>query len=498
MKKTKLFIALSSFALAAAGAFALGNSLSQREAQKVSADGEKVRVTIYINDPDNNFWCEANAITAIGCSNNVSDLYFFENRDTDFPTATIKGNTTLWSELSAVDPGNDFAGVIKGTTALIDKSVFGTTWESIRFARINPNDKTSSWTDKYGGSRAALVGSNAGTFMLYGDYVDTDYTYHKVTIHDGNNNATTRFFMVAQTGAYYPVATEKPGYTFDSWYTDPELTNEWESENWVVGDLNLYASYRPSITSNFYAYGDFDGESTNWDIGSAKMLSPFEEENYDYSTEATVSLKRGDKFKVAYYNDTNGDFDYSQNFGAAAVQSDSAAKYCFDLSDSGDVIECVAGGSYILRLHNFPGEGKTLYIGFAQDSGAGSRNAEQLAAYLMSFGANPESGHCEEASRFPYSKTMFLTQLSSSEQSKFQDYADSDVDQFKNAYLRYVAWAAASHEKPWEAGKTSGAPYVLSSTQESNNLIVIVSIVSLISASTLIGLIVIKRRRLNK
>ena len=49
-----------------------------------------------------------------------------------------------------------------------------------------------------------------------------------------------------------------------------------------------------------------------------------------------------------------------------------------------------------------------------------------------------------------------------------------------------------------EAGKVvpkSAAPFVSYNTPDSNNLIVIVSIVSLISASTLVGLIVIKRRR---
>ena len=137
MKKVSVLKLFSLVAFAAAGAFAVANGVSHKKAESVSA-GDKVRVTLFVDDPDNNFWCEANAISAVGCSDDVSGLYFFENRDTDFSTTTIKGNTTLWSQFHAIDPGNDWSGTIKGTTALIEKSLFGTTWSLTGF-QVSPD-----------------------------------------------------------------------------------------------------------------------------------------------------------------------------------------------------------------------------------------------------------------------------------------------------------------------------------------------------------------------
>ena len=67
-------------------------------------------------------------------------------------------------------------------------------------------------------------------------------------------------------------------------------------------------------------------------------------------------------------------------------------------------------------------------------------------------------------------KLIFLG-LSETEQNNFKGYASSETAQFKNAYERYVAWAAALGQKPWEEGTVGGVRNVVGANSESVNLI---------------------------
>ena len=489
MKKTSILKLFSLAAFAAAGAFVVANGVSHKKAESVSATDTSVRVNIFVDTSNSNDWAAANAITAIGCSNNISELFKFDTRDSDFPTTTLSENTTLWSEFDAYDPsgnsGEGWSGKIKGTTALVPTSYFEADWDAMRFQRTP--DGIQYWGECFGGSRAALLAGNENTYIMkkgMGFYVEVDHEYHKVVLHD--NSASPKYVMVAETGAYYPVAEAKEGYTFVGWYTDSVFTpeNEWHNDAWVIGDVELYAKYREAIPSGRYAVGTFGGGS--WDVEHGYKL-PTDPDD-DQQLKGELSLSYGDEFQLAWWNDSASSFD--NWFGYDKLTG--GAKVYFGPVDDSTNIRCYASGTYyIFAKEEGFGDGK--YISVELKSALG---AEHLAAKLMSYGpatpGEPGDGSCE--SKFEDAKSMYLNDLSPSEQTKFRGYATSDVDQFKNAYDRYIAWAAALGEKEWESGKVSGAPYVIGST-DSNNLIVIVSIVSLISASTLVGLIVIKRRR---
>ena len=188
---------------------------------------------------------------------------------------------------------------------------------------------------------------------------------------------------------------------------------------------------------------------------------------------------------VAYYNGTNLQED---SFVGYDDIFDGCGAYHYFSSNGGN-IKCWARGTYNVYFKQNGYNGKSLSIELS-----GSLNAEHLAAKLMGFGEWAD--HCGDADRFPAMKSIFLG-LSPSEQTAFQGYASSSTDQFRNAYERYVAWATALGEKPWESGKVSGSPMVFANGTESANFVPIIVIVSLVSVTAIGGLFFIKKRRVH-
>ena len=227
-----------------------------------------------------------------------------------------------------------------------------------------------------------------------------------------------------------------------------------------------------------YIVGEFG--SCDWSYsGSVRMTHA----NNQY--EAQVEFAFGEKFKVAYFDETS----FGSYYGYSDILSTCGAYHYFS-HDNDDNIQVYARGTYNIYFtdSNYGSEGgreKKITLELV-----GSKNAEHLAAELM--GADISTGTC--ADRFPAMKTTFLG-LSASEKTTFQGYASSGTAQFKNAYDRYVAWADALGEKRWESGKVSGSPLVSLVSNESRDTIVILIIVSMISVSAIGGFFFIKKRK---
>lgn len=269
------------------------------------------------------------------------------------------------------------------------------------------------------------------------------------------------------------------GYNFDKWVTksggDAEL-------RFVREDSNFYASYDSYSLSGRYLVGKF-GECS-WGMTGSVYMSSFEEQKYV----GDIELAYGDEFKSAYYNGSsiNYDFGYSSVFPSCGA-------YNYFSGNTDDNIVCYARGTYRVYFNDYDsGDGKRISIELVSDL-----TSEHLAAKLMGFGENPESGHCGDSDRFPAMRSMYLS-LSGIEQETFQGYASSSVDQFKNAYNRYINWAKALGENPWANEKASSnfAPLSIVDNGDSSTFTIMIVVTSLSFTSLLICLYHHKKRRI--
>ena len=113
----------------------------------------------------------------------------------------------------------------------------------------------------------------------------------------------------------------------------------------------------------------------------------------------------------------------------------------------------------------------------------------------MSYGeAKPlEPGDNTCGTKFPDCKSMYLNNLSADEKTTFRGYASSENTQFKNAYDRYVAWAAALGEKPWESGRVSSA-IRLTESMSGSNVVTIVIAISTVCLAAFGGYFIFKKK----
>lgn len=278
-----------------------------------------------------------------------------------------------------------------------------------------------------------------------------------------------------------PTKAPKDGKEFEFKRWENESGYEANLRN-VIEDSNFYASYRSYSLSGRYLVGKF-GECS-WGMTGSVYMSSFEEQKYV----GDIELAYGDEFKSAYYNGSsiNYDFGYSSVFPSCGA-------YNYFSGNSYDNIVCYARGTYRVYFTDGDyGEGKKMSIVLVSDL-----TSEHLAAKLMGFGENPESGHCGDSDRFPAMRSMYLS-LSGTEQETFQGYASSSVDQFKNAYNRYINWAKALGENPWANEKASSnfAPLSIADNGDSSTFIIMIVVTSLSFTSLLICLYHHKKRRI--
>ena len=263
----------------------------------------------------------------------------------------------------------------------------------------------------------------------------------------------------------------------------------WENENGyeanlrnVCEDSNFYASYYSYSLAGRYLVGHFG--DCDWGMTGSVYMNKFN----DYEYNGDITLAYGDVFKCAYYDKSS----LSSYFGYSSITTSSGA-YNYFSNDADDNIVCYARGTYRVYFTDGDyGEGKKMSIVLVSDL-----TSEHLAAKLMGFGENPESGHCGESDHFPAMRSMYLS-LSGAEQETFQGYASSSVDQFKNAYNRYINWAKALGENPWANEKASSnfAPLSIVDNGDSSTFIIMIVVTSLSFTSLLICLYHHKKRRI--
>ena len=272
------------------------------------------------------------------------------------------------------------------------------------------------------------------------------------------------------------------GYTFSGWNTKDDGTGTSYAAGAHINNgtsgatVTLYAQWVRS--TGRYIVGKFG--SCNWGIEGAIYLEP---KNSQY--EGQVDLQYGNSFKIAYYDGSS----LSSYFGYSWIREGCGAYHYFSGSGDSD-ITCYARGTYSFYFRDVEYEsGKKISIELSS-----SLNAEHLAAQLMAFGES--AGHCGDNDRFPAMKTIYLG-LAADEKTTFQGYASSSTEQFRNAYLRYTAWARALGENPWAVGKTNAAIVVLGLASEKSSTAITVIIVSIISAAAVGGFFFIRRKKHN-
>lgn len=308
-----------------------------------------------------------------------------------------------------------------------------------------------------------------------------------ITVNFYNDDKTT---LVETVNIHYnqcvecsvtPTKAPKDGKEFEF--------KRWENESgyeanllYVWEDSNFYASYNSYSLSGRYLVGEF-GECS-WGINGSIYMNKYNDSEYV----GDINLEYMDEFKCAYYDKSS----LSSYFGYSYITTSSGAYHYFS-NDADDNIVCYARGTYRVYFTDGDyGEGKKMSIVLVSDL-----TSEHLAANLMGFGENPESGHCGESDRFPAMRSMYLS-LSKAEQETFQGYASSSVDQFKNAYDRYISWAKALGENPWANEKASSnfAPLSIVDNGDSSSFIIMIVVTSLSFTSLLICLYHHKKRRI--
>lgn len=96
-----------------------------------------------------------------------------------------------------------------------------------------------------------------------GDSVEDIPVYVTVTFKDGETVLSTQQCLAGET--VVAGVARKEGYTFDGWYTDAALTQEWNSSTPVNEDITIYAKFTQNTTSG----GEIGGSS----IGCGSTIS---------------------------------------------------------------------------------------------------------------------------------------------------------------------------------------------------------------------------------
>ena len=534
MKKVGLIKLLVSLTLVASGAFAVGSAVSNKKAESVEAVAANTKV--YLNTSPNTGWEDGallkmwfksggnDSCNAVGTNISVkgsSDHIYMFNPTASFDSIYVErrkaDNSEHWNgfDISASSTAN----VIKLDSSDWNKGAYDNASYNIYYETVTASSGGSAVMHLKGDSTKSGNGyyykhtgltlvatpnsgyhfirwerngtqvSSSATYTI--DTIGGDYTWNAVF---GHNDYTVNFYLDDHTTLYdsvpasagETVACSKSNptkasdtyrtYSFAGWVDSngnaASLTN-------IQSNKNVYASYNITYKSGRYITGTFG--SCSWGVENSVYM---EEKNSQYEAEQ-VSLERGNKFKIAYYNGSS----LTSYFGFTDILGTCGAYFCFKDDGTGN-IECKAGGIYNFYFTDGDfGGGKKISI----EINGSSRTAEQLAVKIMSF--DNTSGTC--GSRFPDMKTMYLDNLSAGEKSTFQSYASSSITEFKNAYDRYVAWAAALGQKPWELGAVGGARIVFGGNIENTNTIAIIVIISLVSVTAIGGFFFIRKRRVN-
>ena len=128
-------------------------------------------------------------------------------------------------EVTATDPLNDFSDVA---------------------FPIGADEAITGWVDK-DNNPVTSVSFSDGTTYLY-PVVEKG---HWIEFNSNGGSYVAPLFVAKHAQLSSLPEPTKHGYSFDSWYTDKEMTNKFESDNDLSDDLTLYAKWNPSSNVSY-------------------------------------------------------------------------------------------------------------------------------------------------------------------------------------------------------------------------------------------------------
>lgn len=128
-------------------------------------------------------------------------------------------------EVTATDPLNDFSDVA---------------------FPIGADEAITGWVDK-DNNPVTSVSFSYGTTYLY-PVVEKG---HWIEFNSNGGSYVAPLFVAKNAQLSSLPEPTKHGYSFDSWYTDKEMTNKFESDNDLSDDLTLYAKWNPSSNVSY-------------------------------------------------------------------------------------------------------------------------------------------------------------------------------------------------------------------------------------------------------
>lgn len=148
----------------------------------------------------------------------VCYVYFMDGKGTDARIIATK-------EVTATDPLNDFSDVA---------------------FPIGADEAITGWVDK-DNNPVTSVSFSDGTTYLY-PVVEKG---HWIEFNSNGGSYVAPLFVAKNAQLSSLPEPTKHGYSFDSWYTDKEMTNKFESDNDLSDDLTLYAKWNPSSNVSY-------------------------------------------------------------------------------------------------------------------------------------------------------------------------------------------------------------------------------------------------------
>ena len=497
MKKSNIIKMFSILTMATAGAFAVGAGLSNKKAEAVEAGAAATtrQHTIWLNYSSCN-WFEP----------------YISYKDSS-------GNWTHKQEMTIVTANSLAKYTVPANTATV---IFSHTvnWHSNNCQTDDQNlfyaspSTSGACVENYFtlGSQPGDANSKIGGTWSYNTGISNTIVYNNNT---GSGTISNQTIWLDNATLSNGSGFSKAGYALVSWNTESDGTGT----SYSLSGNATYTSFPSMVdgtsvilfaqwvveTSGRYIVGKFG--TCNWSLAGAVKMT--EGANNEFTVQS-VPLSAGDVFKVAYYNRSQANFEDESYIGYWDTIPSCGGKFCFGVDGNANLV-CVAEGLYDFYFKQggydyHPDEHTTEYYSLSVERHGVTWNAEQLAAKLMSFGpANPGvDGDHSCLTRFGDMKTIFLglsdgtVDPLDNEQAKFRGFvSETEGTQFRNAYDRYVAWAAANGVDPWTNGGSGGGRLVNFANNETTNIVVIITIVSLVSLSAVGGFFFIRKRKEN-
>ena len=181
--------------------------------------------------------------------------WFYQNgtKFTDFetPISVTEGSTDvdLYAKFVPVCYVYFMDGTGEGARIIATKEVTATDplndFSDVAFP-IGADEAITGWVDK-DNNPVTSVSFSDGTTYLY-PVVEKG---HWIEFNSNGGSYVAPLFVAKNAQLSSLPEPTKHGYSFDSWYTDKEMTNKFESDNDLSDDLTLYAKWNPSSNVSY-------------------------------------------------------------------------------------------------------------------------------------------------------------------------------------------------------------------------------------------------------